>query len=51
VAFTVLRGRGLNLGRAIYAYFAGQALVLPLLPFLNRMNFAMQTIVCRRRAA
>ena len=48
VAFTLLRGRGLNLERAIYAYFAGQLLVLPLLPFLNRMNFAMQTIVCRR---
>ena len=44
VAFTVLRGRGLNLGRAIYAYFAGQLLLLPLLPFLSRMNFAMQTV-------
>ncbi len=48
VAFTALRGRGLNLGRAIYAYFAGQFLCLPLLPFLNRMNFAMQTVVCRK---
>jgi len=50
VAFTLLRGRGLNLGRAIYAYFAGQLLCLPLLPFLPHMNFAMQTVVCRRRA-
>ena len=32
VAFTLLRGRGLNLNRAIYAYFAGQLLLLPLLP-------------------
>ncbi|HEX5110859.1 MAG TPA: class I SAM-dependent methyltransferase [Vicinamibacterales bacterium] len=48
VAFQVLRGRGLNLDRAIYAYFAGQLLLLPLLPFLNRMNFAMQTVICRR---
>jgi SAM-dependent methyltransferase len=48
MAFRLLRGRGLNLDRAIYAYFAGQLLFLPVLPFLNRMNFAMQTVVCRR---
>ena len=42
------RGRGINLDRAIYAYFAGQLLALPVLPFLNRMNFAMQTVICRR---
>jgi 2-polyprenyl-3-methyl-5-hydroxy-6-metoxy-1,4-benzoquinol methylase len=47
-AFLLRRGRGLNLDRTIYAYFAGQLLVLPLLPFLNRMNFAMQTVICRR---
>jgi SAM-dependent methyltransferase len=50
VAFRLLRGRGLDLQRAIWAYFAGQLLALPLLPFLNRMNFAMQTVVCRREA-
>ncbi len=48
VAFRVLKGRGLNLDKAIYLYFAGQLAVLPVLPFLNRLNFAMQTIVCRR---
>jgi len=48
VAFTLLRGRGLNLNRAIYAYFAGQLLLLPLLPILPRLNFAMQTVVCRK---
>jgi SAM-dependent methyltransferase len=48
VAFRVLKGRGLNLDKAIYLYFAGQLLVLPALPFLNRFNFAMQTIVCRK---
>jgi hypothetical protein len=48
VAFSLLRGRGLDLRRAIWAYFAGQLLMLPLLPFLNRMNFAMQTVICRR---
>jgi SAM-dependent methyltransferase len=47
-AFVLRRGRGLNLDRAIYAYFAGQLLALPILPFLNRMNFAMQTVICRR---
>jgi len=50
VSFVLLRGRGLNLGRAIYAYFAGQLLLLPVLPLLQRFNFAMQTVVCRRRA-
>jgi hypothetical protein len=48
VAFRMLRGRGLNLDRAIGAYFAGQLLLLPVLPLLNRMNFAMQTVICRR---
>jgi SAM-dependent methyltransferase len=47
-AFVLRRGRGLNLDRAIYAYFAGQLLALPVLPFLNRMNFAMQTVIGRR---
>jgi SAM-dependent methyltransferase len=50
-AFTLLRGRGLDLQKAIWAYFAGQLLALPLLPFLNRMNFAMQTVVCRKASA
>jgi len=49
VAFRLLRGRGLNLNRAIYAYFAGQLLLLPVLPLLPHMNFAMHTVVCRRR--
>lgn len=49
VSFMLLRGRGLNLGRAIYAYFAGQILLLPIIPLLKHFNFAMQTVVCRRR--
>jgi hypothetical protein len=48
VAFVLRRGRGLNLNRAIYAYFAGQILTLPLLPLLKWMNFAMQTVICRK---
>ena len=47
-AFVLRRGRGLNLDRAIYAYFAGQLLTLPVLPLLKHMNFAMQTVICRR---
>ena len=48
VAFKVLRGRGLNLSRAIYPYFAGQLLLLPVLLFERRLNLAMQTVVCER---
>ena len=50
VAFTLLRGRGLNLRRAILPYFAGQVLASPLLLFERRLNLAMQTVVCRKRA-
>jgi SAM-dependent methyltransferase len=47
-AFKVLKGRGLNLSRAIYPYFAGQALLAPVLAFQRRLNLAMQTVVCAR---
>ena len=49
-AFTLLRGKGLNLSRAIYPYFLGQILFSPILAFEKHLNFAMQTVVCRRRA-
>jgi SAM-dependent methyltransferase len=49
-AFKVLRGKGLNLSRAIYPYFLGQILFSPVLAFEKQLNFAMQTVVCRRRA-
>jgi SAM-dependent methyltransferase len=48
VAFKVLKGRGLNFRRAIYPYFAGQLILLPVLPLIKRLNLAMQTVVCRR---
>lgn len=48
MAFKLLKGRGLNLERAIFPYFLGQLLALPLLLFESRLNLAMQTIVCRR---
>jgi len=49
-AFTLLRGKGLDLGKAIYPYFIGQILMSPILALEKRLNFAMQTVVCRKRA-
>lgn len=49
-AFRILKGRGLNLDRAIAPYFIGQVLTLPLMLFERRLNLAMQTVVCRRRS-
>ena len=48
LAFRLRRGRGLDLERSKYAYFLGHLLTWPLHPLLSRMNFAMQTIICRR---
>lgn len=48
LAFKLLKGRGLDLDRAILPYFAGQLLLWPLLAFERHLNLAMQTVVCRR---
>lgn len=48
IAFKILKGRGLNLSRAIYPYFLGQALLLPVLMFEKKLNLAMQTVICRK---
>ncbi len=48
-AFMVLKGRGLNLKRAIYPYFVGKVLTAPIFAFEKRLNLAMQTVICRRR--
>lgn len=48
VAFKFLKGKGLNLGRAIYPYFAGQIALSPVLLFERQLNLAMQTVICRR---
>jgi SAM-dependent methyltransferase len=48
-AFTILDGKGLDLQKAIYPYFAGQLLLAPFLAFEKQLNFAMQTVVCRRK--
>ena len=47
-AFMVLKGRGLNLKRAIYPYFVGKVLTAPIFAFEKRLNLAMQTVICRR---
>jgi len=49
VAFKLLKGKGLNLSKAIYPYFLGQIALSPLLLFERRLNLAMQTVVCRRQ--
>jgi 2-polyprenyl-3-methyl-5-hydroxy-6-metoxy-1,4-benzoquinol methylase len=48
-AFKLLRGKGLNLSAAIYPYFVLQILFAPFLVFERQLNFAMQTVVCRKR--
>jgi len=48
-AFTLLRGKGLNLQKAILPYFLGQLLALPLTLLHRHLNLAMQTIVCERQ--
>lgn len=48
LAFKLLKGKGLNLSRAVYPYFAGQVLALPLLLFEKQLNLAMQTVICRK---
>ena len=48
-AFKILKGRGLNLSKAIVPYFLGQILLLPVLLAERRLNLAMQTVICRRK--
>ncbi len=50
-AFKLLRGRGLDLDRAVGPYFAGEALLAPLLLFEKQLNLAMQTVVVGRGRA
>ena len=47
-AFRILKGRGLDLDKAIAPYFLGQLLLAPVLLFERRLNLAMQTVICRR---
>src|SRR5262249_24522737 len=49
-AFKLLKGRGLNLSKAIVPYFIGQLVMFPVLMAQRSLNLAMQTVVCRRKA-
>jgi SAM-dependent methyltransferase len=49
-AFKLLKGKGLNLARAVYPYFLGELLLSPVLAFEKKLNLAMQTVVVRRGA-
>jgi len=49
-AFKILKGRGLNLSKAIVPYFLGQILMLPVLMLERQLNLAMQTVICRRKS-
>ena len=48
-AFRLLQGKGLNLSKAIYPYFAGQLALTPVLLFEKQLNLAMQTVICGKR--
>lgn len=48
LAFKWLKGKGLNLGKAIYPYFLGQIALSPVLLFERQLNLAMQTVVCKK---
>jgi len=47
-AFMMLKGKGLDLSRAITPYFMGNILFAPILAFDQHLKLAMQTVVCRR---
>ena len=48
LAFKMLKGRGLDLGKVVVPYFIGQVLLAPGLLFEKRLNLSMQTVVCRK---
>lgn len=49
-AFHLLRGRGLDLRRALAPYLLGKLVTAPFFAFEQKLNLAMQTVVARRRA-
>ncbi|MDP2343012.1 MAG: class I SAM-dependent methyltransferase [Deltaproteobacteria bacterium] len=48
-AFSVLKGKGLDLDRLIAPYFLGQLATTPIRLLEKKLNLAMQTVVCKRR--
>ncbi len=50
LAFKLLKGKGIDLGKAIYSYLLGQILLSPVIAFERQLNLSMQTVVCRARS-
>ena len=48
MAFKRLKGKGLDLQKAMLPYFSGQLLLSPILLFAKYLNLSMQTIVCKK---
>ena len=46
-AFTVRRGRGIDLRKAIRSYLAGQIALAPIMAFERQLNLSMQVIVAK----
>jgi len=47
-SFKILRGRGLNLKKAILPYFLGQLVLAPFMLFEKHINLSMQTAILRK---
>jgi hypothetical protein len=50
-AFRILQGKGLDLQKLVVPYFIGQLLATPIILLEKHLNLAMQTVVCKKRAA
>lgn len=46
-AFTLRRGRGVDLRKAIRSYLAGQIALAPIMAFERWLNLSMQVVVCK----
>jgi 2-polyprenyl-3-methyl-5-hydroxy-6-metoxy-1,4-benzoquinol methylase len=46
-AFTLKRGRGIDLRKAIRSYLAGQIALAPIMAFERRLNLSMQVVVAK----
>ncbi len=50
-AFVLRKGKGIDLGKAIFSYLAGQILLSPVMLFERWLNLSMQVVVCKRPSA
>jgi len=47
-AFKILRGKGLNLKKAVLPYFSGQLFLSPVMIFSKYLNLSMQTVILNK---